>query len=245
MFEHKLNENVTFRTYIDWLILSFLAGTINAGGYLACHRFVSHITGFATLSGISLSNESWLEFFGTMAIPLFFLAGVMLSGYLIEKKYAKKTQNQKYAPVMGIVALLLAIVTVGGFLNWFGQFGDPAQINHNFILLACLCGACGLQNAAITSSSGSTIRTTHLTGLTTDLGLGLVRLKVHEMTTEQRKLEKQTNFLRFATIISFTVGSFIGAVFLKKYLYLGFLFPLVISIYLAFAARKNIAAAKS
>ena len=244
MFEHKLSEQVSHKTYFDWFLLSFLAGNINAGGYLACSRFVSHVTGFATLSGISLEQGSWIEALGSLAIPLFFLIGVMVSGYLTEKKYAHKVHGQRYAPVMGLVALLLAFVAVGGSLGLFGQFGDVANMKHDFFLLACLCGACGLQNAAISSASGATVRTTHLTGITTDLGLGIVRAEIHNLSEAQRSTERRANWLRVATIGAFTLGSFVAAFIYSRFKYQGFFFPMLIAIYIGYVARKSHAGLK-
>ena len=52
MFHHRIHDKVGYKTYLDWFLLAFLGGHVNAGGYLACHRFVSHVTGFATLAGV-------------------------------------------------------------------------------------------------------------------------------------------------------------------------------------------------
>lgn len=238
MFRHKLNDEVNYRTYLDWFILSFSAGTINAGGYLACHMFVSHVTGYATLSGIWMEQQDWLHAMLTLVIPVFFLLGVMISAYLTEKQYANKVHGQKYAPVMGLVSLILIFVSFGGQAGWFGPFGDNADLQHSFVFLACLCGACGLQNAAITSASGATIRTTHLTGLTTDLGLGLVRSEVESLTPAQRSLERKANLLRMATILSFALGSMAGAFNFTRFGYLGFLLPALISVYSAVRAYQ-------
>lgn len=239
MFSHRLTEPVSYKTYFDWLLLSFLAGNINTGGYLACYRFVSHVTGFATLAGISLHELNWFEAFGALTIPLFFLMGVMLSGYLTEKNKSVKIHGQKYAPVMWISGLLLGVVAAGGYNNYFGSFGEMASMKHDYILLACLCGACGLQNAAISSASGATIRTTHLTGLTTDLGLGIIRSKFHEMTGHERQIEKRSNLLRAATIISFILGSLVGAAIYSQFKYEGFFFPMLIAFYAAWTARQG------
>ena len=239
MFQHKINEQVTLKTHFDWFVLSFLAGNINTGGYLSCHRFVSHITGFSTLSGISFEQGSFVEAFGMLCIPLFFLLGVMISGYLTEKQYAHKVHGQKYAPVMGLVALLLGFVAIAGRFNLFGQFGDVANFKNDFLLLACLCGACGLQNAAITSASGATVRTTHLTGLTTDLGLGMIKNLVHKLSPEQDALERSANLLRVLTIISFTLGSVVAAFIYSKFKYDGFFIPMLLALYSANVARSS------
>lgn len=239
MFEHKLSEKVSTLTYFNWLLLSFLAGNINAGAYLACQRFVSHVTGFATLAGISFEQGAWLDFLGMLTIPLFFLIGVMVSGYLTEKKYSNKVDGQKYSPVMGLVATLLGLVTIGGTLDLFGPFGDVASVQNHYFLLAFLCGACGLQNAAISSASGATLRTTHLTGLTTDLGLGLIRAEVHHLSDAQKHAERKANKLRILMIAAFTFGSVVAAFVFSHFKYQGFIFPMFIAIYFVFVARKK------
>lgn len=239
MFVHRIHDQVDAKTYFDWFVLSFLAGSVNAGGYLACHRFVSHVTGFATVAGVSLEAKNWVEALGTLAIPLYFLLGAMLSAYLTEKKYAEKVHGERYAPVMWLVALLLGLVAVGGDKGFFGAFGGVPNIKHNFILLACLCGASGLQNAAITSASGATIRTTHMTGLTTDLGLGLIRAEVHHMSEKHQRQERLANALRFGTIFTFICGSVCAAFVFARWRYRGFYMPMSIALYAAWVARKS------
>jgi uncharacterized membrane protein YoaK (UPF0700 family) len=237
MFQHKIYEQAEFKTYFDWLLLAFLAGYINAGGYLSCNRFVSHITGFATLAGIDLAHADFLEAFGAMVIPLFFLGGVMVSGFLTEKNITTEIKGLKYAPVMRYVCVMMAFVSVAGYFNFFGQFGEPAEFKHDFLLLALLCGACGLINGAISSASGATVRITHLTGLTTDLGLGLMRTYVHKPAEDQRRLERNANRVRVATIIAFTLGSTVGAVLFVKLKYLGFIPGSLLALYFWWAAR--------
>lgn len=239
MFNHKLNETATFKTYADWFLLAFLGGNINTGGFLSAGRFVSHVTGFATLTGVSFEKGNFLEAVGLMSIPGYFLVGVMVSGYLTEKRSSADRHGQKYAPVMGVVALFLAIVTMGGAMNFFGGFGVAANLSHDYLLLALLCGACGLQNAAITSASGSTVRTTHLTGLTTDLGLGIIRAEVHYVSSEGRAADRKANLLRVGTILAFFLGSLVGAFFYARFHYLGFLLPMILAIYAAFSAARS------
>lgn len=240
MFHHTLKENVSLRVYFDWLTLSFLAGNVNAGGYLSCHRFVSHVTGFATSSGVAFRQESFLRALGELSIPLFFLIGVMISGYLTEKKMAHRIEGARYAPVMNLVAVLLGLVAIGGSFDFFGKFGDPVLIKHDYFLLAGLCMACGLQNAAITSASGYTMRTTHLTGLTTDLGLGIVRAELVGKATETEKLqERRMNLFRLGTIASFVMGSFVAAYIFSRFEYQGFFFPMALAIYCAKSARRE------
>src|SRR4051812_45829612 len=88
MFRHKIHHRrLSWQTFLNWYLLSFLAGSVNMGGYMACHRFVSHVTGFATLFGAEASRGLWDRAIGILSVPLFFLAGVMVSGYLVDRPF--------------------------------------------------------------------------------------------------------------------------------------------------------------
>lgn len=231
MFRHRLHEHVGLTVRFNWFLLSFLAGNINAGGFLSSERFVSHVTGFATLAGIDMALDRWSDALAVVSIPLYFLGGVMLAGYFTDGRLEKGKQPL-YPLIMGIISICLAIVTVGGMLNWFGDFGHTAVIHDDYFLLALLCGSCGLQNAAITAASGGTLRTTHLTGMTTDLGLGLIRGYYIRHDVGRLKHELEINARRVLSIISFVLGSAFAAVFFLKYGYAAFILPLAIAVYI-------------
>lgn len=241
MFKHKFTEPVRVSVQIHWFILAFLAGSLNAGGWMACHRFVSHVTGFATLAGVELFNGGTLAAFSILSIPAFFLGGVILSAFLIESQTDSRGRYRSYAWIMGLVALATGVVVIGGALEWFGPFGEPASLRYDYLLQALLCGACGLQNGVVTSSSGGTVRVTHLTGVTTDLGLGLVRAVVRLRSGEQTlPWEVKVNFFRACSITAFIFGSGIGAAAFYKFAYWGFLFPMAIAIYVTVVAYLQI-----
>jgi len=239
MFDHSIHKSAPKRVYFDWFLLAFLAGHVNVGGYLACHRFVTHVTGFATLAGIEFYHFNLLGALAVLSVPAYFFAGVVISGYLTEGNFARKIQGNRFAPVMGLVAGMLAAVAILGWFNVFGQFGAPAELGNDYLLLALLCGASGLQNAAITSASGSTVRTTHLTGLTTDMGLGLVRLVWGGLDGPHRENEFRANKLRAATILAFIAGGAAGTFSYMWFSYLGFLLPAGIALYISHEAKQG------
>lgn len=238
MFRNKSYENVGWKTYIDWFLLAFLAGSVNTGGYLACHCFVSHVTGFATLAGIDAAGGKLNSALGILTVPVYFLFGVMVSAYFTDRR-VHEGKHPRYAFVMGLVTLLLVIAGGAGILGWFGKFGAPAELNRDYFFLALLCAASGLQNAALTSASGATIRTTHLTGITTDLGIGLIRAASYEYTDPKRQLEIKANFLRSGTIFSFMIGSGSGAFLFLNWGYTGFVLPAGIAAYATYIARRD------
>jgi uncharacterized membrane protein YoaK (UPF0700 family) len=124
---------------------------------------------------------------------------------------------------------------MGGHFGLFGEFGHEPELRQDYLLLALLCAASGLQNAVVSSASGSAVRTTHLTGLTTDLGTGLVRAFSNRRLHES---EMRAARLRFGTIVSFTGGSFAGAASYLHLHYLGFLGPALIATYFAWKASR-------
>jgi uncharacterized membrane protein YoaK (UPF0700 family) len=133
---------------------------------------------------------------------------------------------------------LCLLIAASGDLFEFGGFGEIFRLKHAFILLALLCLASGLQNAAITSSSLRSVRTTHLTGITTDLGLGLARLFIFSLDKKKYKNEVRSNQLRSGSIVSFVFGSAVGAYVFLKLGYHGFYLPAFITIYAAWHGRK-------
>lgn len=237
MYRHRLTDDVEYKIYFNWLLLSFLAGNINVGGFLSCARFVSHVTGFATMAGVIFERGHFLEAIGTLSIFIFFIMGVITASLLTEYGKERKHRFERYAVAMLMVAFLLTIVFIGGSYGFFGEFGQDAVLKHDYILLSCLSGACGLQNGAITSISGATIRTTHLTGIATDLGISLVRTELEPLSPHQRKKERHNNLYRLLSIISFTAGSAIGAIIYVRYQYNGFLVPIVIALYFVWLAQ--------
>lgn len=227
MFNHRFDQNASNAVVFHWFLLSFNGGAINAGGFLATGRFVSHVTGFATLFGVDVTNHQVQAALGILSVPLFFLLGAFLAGLLIDRPI-HLGKKPHFDWVMGLSALCLAFAAAGGGFLHFGDFGDALGLKESYVLLALLCMASGLQNAAITASSGRSVRTTHLTGLTTDLGLGLARV-----TVDAKPAEIRANYLRMGSIAAFILGSAVGAWVFLKLGYRGFFLPGAIAAYAA------------
>jgi len=212
------------RNFIIWMTLAFQAGSINAGGFLACHKFVTHTTGFATAFGAELAAGELLAAVSMASVPLFFLAGTMISAYLVDHQI-----NQHLRPRYNLILMLIAgfmlLVTALGQSGAFGYFGNEYNSLADYMLLALLSLTSGLQNAAISSASGSSIRTTHLTGITTDLGIGIVRVLSVRTDEHKRTSESRANFTRAGIIAFFILGSAFSAFVFMKSHFLGFLVP--------------------
>lgn len=213
---------------IIWLSLSFQAGTINVGGFLAAQRFVTHTTGFATFFGESVARGNFIAGLGLLSVPLFFLLGSMLAGYLVDRRIILN-QKPLYSLSFFLMIFFMLLTTWIGVSDGFGRFGVELRLKENYFFLALLCLTSGLQNGLVTTAFGATIRTTHLTGVTTDLGLGLIRIFFNATGSHPRTREVKANWMRFSIITAFVLGSlFSGIIFLKTEFW-GFLIPTGIS----------------
>lgn len=193
---------------ILWWILPFIAGFVDVGGFLSVHRFVSHVTGFAAHFGMEVSSYKWFEALVALLVPLCFLLGAFGTAIFTEVRRSRHQVPIYFWSTATVGCIYIAIATAGD-LGFFGSFGEPMTRTRDFVLLILLCFATGAQNALFTSYSGAIVRTTHLTGLTTDLGIGIARQFVGK-----NREESQRNKLRIAIIVWFLLGSAsAGAVF--------------------------------
>ncbi len=208
--------------------MALQAGLLNVGGYLACHRFVSHITGFATLFGMEVINRRGSHAMGMLTVPLFFLFGSMVSGVLVDLRL-KQHKKPRYYVSFGLMFLIVLTVFLGGIWGDFGEFGTPVAFGQDYMLLILLCFVCGMQNAAVSTISKSVIRTTHLTGITTDLGIGIIRILYRDKLQEEIPNEGKANLMRMGIILFFVLGSVLGAYLFTQLGYMGFAAPVLTS----------------
>lgn len=230
------NESISTYTPSNvaiWMALAFQGGLINIGGFLACHRFVSHVTGFATFFGDEISKENYPRALGMLLVPVLFLCGAIVSGLLVDIRL-RLHKKPKYYFVFGLLFLLLLSVVILGFNGAFGKFGEPLENLGDYILLAVLCLVCGMQNGMITTVSRSVVRTTHLTGITTDLGIGIVRVLHSKNIDWKVNDELRANLMRVGIILFFGFGSVLGGFVFTRFGYQGFILPTIVSGFLFF-----------
>ena len=147
-----------------WIILggaalAAVAGTVNAVGFLGLHhQALSHLSGTATNLGVELARGDWRLAGHASLVVIFFFLGCVLSGLIIRQSALRA--GRRYG-----VALTVEAVLLGAAAYFF---------RHQSLAGAYLATmACGLQNAMATTYSGAVIRTTHVTGIITDLGIAI------------------------------------------------------------------------
>lgn len=211
-----------------WMAMAFQAGALNIAGFMACHQFVSHITGFATMFGYEINQHDASGAVAMLIVPLFFLFGAMLSGLLVDLPL-KRHKKPRYYFAFGVMFFLIMTIFLTGISGHLGTFGEPLAEVRDYFLLTLLCFTCGVQNGTITTVSKAVIRTTHLTGIVTDLGIGFVRVlnssKLNYSDLEDRKANK----MRIGIVVFFGLGAIVGGFAFQRVGYYGFLIPALTS----------------
>lgn len=220
------------KNVVIWLSMAFQAGAINAGGFLAFHRFVTHTTGFATFFGSEFAQGHFSAAAGMLSAPLFFLAGAMTSGYFVDRRLSQRIAP-RYDALFAFIGFALILIALFGQAGNFGIFGAPLNLSNDFVPMALLCLCSGIQNGTVTSASGAVVRTTHLTGITTDLGIGLVRVLTPGRSVAAKAHEHKVNGMRGGIILSFGLGSTVASFLYFQFQYLAFLLPALIAFLLA------------
>src|SRR3989338_8349665 len=141
---HRLErEDFVQAPYVAlWGLLGFQAGFINAFGFLACGRYVSHVTGFGTQIGIALANSNLLFAIELLGIPIWFVAGSFLSSLITSVKIERGLKPW-FDTVALIISVLILLLIVLGTHGIFGHFGDQLIENIDFLLLFLLSLVCG------------------------------------------------------------------------------------------------------
>lgn len=202
MFIHRGKERTLSHNEKIASLLSFVAGMVNVAGFLSVKRLTTNVTGhFAFFVDEVFKLRPHESFIYFVYIFSFFL-GSFVSNLLVEIITRKNGRFVFIIPAM-MESIILFIVSITGQ----GRMEDRAD------LISCsLLFAMGLQNSLVTRISDTMVRTTHLTGLFTDLGIELSQLFFYREKGQREKLTS-TIKLRIRIIVFFFIGGVSGGVF--------------------------------
>lgn len=200
MFRHK-GKNRTLRHNLRIAtLLSFVAGMVNVAGFLSVQQLTTNVTGhFAFFVEEIYTLDVWRGMVYFLFIFFFFL-GSFTSGLILEFNNRKNNPYIFVAPILIEASLILTVAV-------FGEFLLKEQPN---IIAYILLFAMGLQNSLVTLISNSVVRTTHLTGLFTDLGIEISQLFFYK--ADNRKKLISSIELRLSIIVCFFLGGILSAI---------------------------------
>jgi uncharacterized membrane protein YoaK (UPF0700 family) len=149
--------------------LAFVAGAANAGGFLAVGQYTSHMTGMLSAMADNLVLGHTALVLAALAALLTFVAGAMTTAILVNWGMRRRLHSSYSLPLLLEAVALLVFGLLGASLGLYTALLVPVTV-------LLLCFMMGLQNAVISKISRAEIRTTHVTGLVTDLGIELGKL---------------------------------------------------------------------
>jgi len=188
--------------------LAFVAGAINAGGFLAVHQYTSHMTGIVSAMADNTVLGTYDLVLAGLGALLSFLLGAACSSIMVNYSRRRKMQSEYAFPLLLEALLLLCFGVLGARL---------ADIDGLFVsfTVMLLCFIMGLQNATISNLSNSEIRTTHVTGIVTDIGIELGKMMYlnSPQRVDQPKVvaNRPRLTMLFTLVASFFAGGVTGA----------------------------------
>ncbi len=201
MFRHQGKTRTLRHNKKIASLLSFVAGTVNIIGFLSVQRLTTNVTGHFAF----FIDDVFKLQFARSLVYFLYIASFFLGSFAVSLSIeALSRRNERFVysiPTLTESFILLVIAIIG-----------PVFVALNANLIACiLLFAMGLQNALVTRISGAMVRTTHLTGLFTDLGIELAQLYFHPETGQRVKLIA-TIRLRLRIIAYFFAGGIVGGI---------------------------------
>ncbi|WP_454830194.1 YoaK family protein [Pseudoxanthomonas wuyuanensis] len=191
--------------WVGAVTLACIAGMVNVVGYLGFeHQAVSHLTGTTSLLGAALADGDWRAVGHLWGMLIAFSLGAALSGMIIQDSTLRL--GRRYGVALALEAVLLALAV-------------PLFMRQQIFGALLAATACGLQNAMVTTYSGAVVRTTHLSGMFTDLGIGLGHA-LRGMPLPTRRL-----MLSSLIISAFLAGGILGAWLFRLLHYYALLIP--------------------
>jgi uncharacterized membrane protein YoaK (UPF0700 family) len=185
--------------------LTFVAGAANAGGFLAVQQYTSHMSGIVASIGDNLALGHHQLVLASLLALLSFLAGAACTAIMVNWGKRKGLHSLFALPLV-----LESLLLIG-----FGLVGS------SITTVVLLCFLMGLQNALITKISKTEIRTTHVTGIVTDIGIELGKL-VYWNDPSLSKTEgmvlasKDKMRALFSLLFLFLLGGIVGAFGFQK-----------------------------
>lgn len=204
----------------SWLSLCCAAGAVNGFAFLTCEQFVSHVTGAATRIGLEWHHVGLAAEYALVVAS--FIVGAIVSVVWIQAR-AFRGKRPRWATPLFFVSLILAVTGIAGHCGVMGLFGVRSADPPPLLLLCSLGFAMGLQNAAVASTTGLAVRTTHLTGPATDLGIHLGT--AYFATGEERWAALRGAALRSGKILAFITGAGLSVPLVNLLGYLALLAP--------------------
>ncbi|MFD2098993.1 YoaK family protein [Flagellimonas iocasae] len=203
-----LRKYSNYRSFADnvglGVLTAFSAGMVNVISVIVFFSFTSNVTGHYAILAQEIAKGNWYQGAVVLIWIFLFFAGNFTSNCLIIHNNTPKGRYVAHAiPVFLEMACLM-------FVGIYLQYFYTESLQETEILVAAMLFAMGLQNGLTASISNAKVKTTHLTGLTTDLGILFSMFTKKEFRNDKNLTQKAK--LLLAIMFSYMAGGILSGV---------------------------------
>lgn len=234
MFAHEGTQRTDRLNRTLAAYLALIGGYVNSAGFVLLGSFTSHVTGNVGRLAGDLANHDVAAATGALAMMLAFFGGATAASVIVESDSFSQRHNA-YGTALAAEAVLLSVFAL------ITNVTPAAYLRIRDAQGLLLCAGMGMQNSLVSRLSGAVVRTTHLTGVVTDLGVEAarwLRWGRYELTRAYGvrvwfghgapARPSQPKVALLGTIAGFfTLGSIVGALTASSFARLAMLFPVL------------------
>jgi len=180
-------------------LLSFVAGALNAVGFLIAGSFTANMTGNVSAFADHAANGAIPTALSFLGLVIAYIGGAGMTALGIQAG-ERRNLRSVYALAIGMEAVILLLVGTALIVS--------SAAEHETALVVVLSFIMGLQNAATTMISRARVRTTHVSGMATDIGIELAAFVSDERSRQEAVPKLRLHSL---TLACFAFGGFCGA----------------------------------
>jgi uncharacterized membrane protein YoaK (UPF0700 family) len=177
---------------------------VNVASVIVFFSFTSNVTGYYAVFAQEIAKGNWYQGAVVLFWILLFLVGSMLSNLIII--HGKGRFSSYLTHSIPLALEILSILFVGIYLDLFYE----DSLKETEILVGALLFAMGLQNGLTASISNSVVKTTHLTGLTTDLAI-LISMFTKESNRSNKALVDKFHLL-LSIVSAYVIGGLLSGI---------------------------------
>lgn len=200
------------RTLKENLLLAsstaFVSGVTNVAGVIAFLAFTSNITGHVANLAKHVVEQNFREIIVFFVWLLLFFSGAFLSNFIIRSLQDRSKYRAHSVPMIIEIVILFGVAVYGY------HFYDETRLEREIVIGAILFSM-GLQNSLVSNISGGLIKTSHLTGLFTDLGADVAEV-LHPKTTNTHAAKNRV-LIRITILTFYFIGGIAGGYFFDLY----------------------------
>ncbi|MFO0626048.1 MAG: YoaK family protein [Polyangiales bacterium] len=191
MYPQRQEEHASGWFTLGAITLAGLAGLTNSAAIGLGGLAVSHLTGSISRVSAELSEGDTRNMLPFTVVLVAFFVGAVVSGATVSTK--ELGVGRRYAALLVVNGALLAAAAA------------LARTGTHTPSLALASLGCGMQNALASSYRGMVVRTTHMTGIVTDLGFEV------GVWLRTRRMDRRVLRLHAPVLVAFFAGGTVGA----------------------------------